>query len=191
MSTSDRSNSVQLKMGDNIDAYRFKLLLSQLSKCSIRRPLKVDLHTLCIAGKGVWLIASHFKQYAPSALNVLSIVGNDDIQSHDGSLTYVAEALQANCHLTKLNLNLVDLNCVGENGSILTKMLCTSKTLTHFNLSCSRLFRLGSSLHFSRSTAECNTYPLEFLRSRGVFRGSALGALAPPSLVPRPLWGRD
>ena len=47
-------------------------LLSTL-KMFYWKTVKVDLCTSCIARKGVQLITSHFKQYAPSALNELSI----------------------------------------------------------------------------------------------------------------------
>ena len=44
-STSDEPNSIQLKIGDNVNDYQLKLLLSQLSWYSIvGRWLKVDMH---------------------------------------------------------------------------------------------------------------------------------------------------
>ena len=91
-----------------------------------------------ITGKGVQLIASHLKQ-SPSFISELSI--NDaDIQRYENGLQHIAEALQTNCHLTKLILRYMDLNCSRENSSALTKMLNMNKTLTHLDLSYNRKF---------------------------------------------------
>ena len=93
--------------------------------------------------KGVHLLVSHLKQ-ALSAISELSIVHVDDFQRDEDGLLHFVDALQTNCHLTKLKLEYVDLICSRENGSALTKMLCMNKTLTHLDLSHNRLSDSGA-----------------------------------------------
>ena len=166
-STADQPD-VHLQVS-HIDEHCLKLLLSELSKypfrgADIKHRLVLDMVGPSITRAITEILAEYLKQsHIISELSIVKGDFQDELiylkQSHiigelsivkgelsivksdfqDG-LIYLAEALQTNSHLTKLQLQYMNLQYTPKNLLVINKMLEVNKTLTHLDLSMNRTF---------------------------------------------------
>ena len=134
LSTSTANTPTIHLVVDGIDDHCLKMLLIELSKYPVggiptsagALSLGLELCKPSITEQGVRSLLKN-----PSAISELKYNGN--ILSDEDILLPIAEALQTNTFLTKLNLT--SLVFTGKNGSALTKMLQVNKSLIHLDLS--------------------------------------------------------
>ena len=121
-----------------------KLLLIELSKYTVREmvmaagalPGKLAFcldHTI-ITEQVAKQIASHLK--SSPIIRELSLCNS---KIDENGFLRIVKALQTRLSLTKLNLRYTDLQYTGKTGSVLTKMLKFNTSLTHLDLSSSKL----------------------------------------------------
>ena len=132
-STADQPN-VHLQVS-YIDEHCLKLLLSELSKypfrgADVKHRLALDMLGHSITGTITEILAEYLKQ--SHVIGELSIVQGD---FQLGELIYLAEALETNSHLTKLQLQYMNLQNTPENVLFVKKVLEVNKSLTHIDLS--------------------------------------------------------
>ena len=127
-----------------IDDQCLKLLLIELSKYPVRgMPMTAGalpgklifcLDHTTITEQVAKQIASHLK--SSPVISELSLCNS---KIDENGFLRIAEALQTNLSLTKLNLRYTDLRYTGKTGSALTKMLKCNTSLTHLDLSSNKL----------------------------------------------------
>ena len=85
-------------------------------------------------------VIGSFLKSSPAAISELLIYDGYIQPSCGDGLLHLAEALQTNFHLTKLQLSNLNLYCKEKSGAALTKMLKRNKSLMHLDLSNNRSF---------------------------------------------------
>ena len=140
----------------NIDDYRLKLLLSELSNYpvagglpttgALSRKVALHLNFPFSTGHGAKLIASFLEQSA--VISELELCEGTMQTDEDDGLLYIAKALQTNSSLTKLSLSSMKLKHTKQNAFALSKMLQVNKSLKHLNLSWNEHFLKDTSCIF-------------------------------------------
>ena len=133
---------LSLKISQIDDQNWNDLLLNIISKYN-GRALILDIQRLFTCERAAMLIASHLQQSLP----ISELLIHDTYLDQEGNcLLHLAEALQINSSLTKLQLSNVKLRHTAQNGLALNKMFRMNRTLTHLDLSGNQTF-LTSGAH--------------------------------------------